>query len=116
MNTRLRSTSAAALTAGVLLAGSSGAVSKSVMKLCGDQWKHAKGRRHDERRDLAAIPSAMPRPAEGRWPSRPSFIRFRACAAAAPTPSYGQGAPTAGFKTAGECNAEYAANKAAIGT
>ena len=32
----------------------------------------------------------------------------------APAPTFGQGSPTGGVKTASECNAEYAANKTAI--
>ena len=103
----LRIGSAALLAFGIALAGSSAANAESVMKMCGDQWKAAKaaGTTNGE-----------------TWPQFLSQCRAQqnsagmgggmAPAPVAPAPTAAQ-AP-AGVKTASQCNAEYAANKAAI--
>ncbi len=103
----LRIGSAALFALGIALAGSSAANAESVMKMCGDQWKAAKaaGTTNGE-----------------TWPQFLAQCREQqksagmgggmAPAPFAPAPTTAQ-APMAG-KTASQCNAEYAANKAAI--
>ncbi len=103
----LRVGSAALLALGIALPGLSAANAESVMKICGDQWKAAKaaGTTNGE-----------------TWPQYLSQCRAQqnnagmgggmAPTSAAPAPTTAQ-APMAG-KTTSQCNAEYAANKAAI--
>ena len=69
------------------------------------------GCRNDKRRDLAAIPGSMPRSTEKR--SRDAWAD-RSARASSSDPTYGQAPATAAVKTASQCDAEYAANKAAI--
>ncbi len=97
---------AASLGLTIALAWAAPASAESVMKVCGDQWKAAKaaGTTNGE-----------------TWPQFLSQCRANGSAAAAPSapaPAPTTYAPTpaapAGVKTAKECDAEYAANKAAI--
>ena len=95
------------LALGFAVAGSTSANAQSVMKQCGAQWQAAK--------------------AEGTtngltWPQFLSQCRAQlnagstapAAAAPAPAPTYGQAPATGVGKTTSQCDAEYAANKAAI--
>jgi hypothetical protein len=97
-----------------VLAGAGAASAQSVMKVCGDQWKQAKaaGTTNGE-----TWPQFLARCREqqktagmggGTAPASSPFAP-----APAPAPGYGQ-APAGEDKTASQCNAEYAANKAAI--
>jgi hypothetical protein len=99
------------LAAAILTVVGTATNAQSVMKQCGDQWQTAKqaGTTNGEtwpqflkdcRARLASTTSA---PAQG------GFVP------AAPAPAPAPSAPETGYvKTAGQCDAEYAANKAAI--
>ncbi len=95
---------------GVVLAGPRPADAQSVMKQCGNQWQAAKAAGTTNGQTwpqfLAAcranLKAAGPAGAAAPAPS------------AQPAPSTGQAPATGVGKTASECNAEYAANKAAI--
>ena len=106
----LQLTAAAAIVLGIALAGSNFANAQSVMKVCGDQWKAGKAAgttngetwpqflaqcRAQQNSGAATPPTAAPTPA-------------------APSSTYGQAPATAAVKTVSQCDAEYAANKAAI--
>lgn len=103
----VRLASGALLALGFALFGPGVANAESVMKMCGDQWKAAKaaGTTNGE-----------------TWPQFLAQCRAQQNSAgmgggmaptpAAPAPTTAQ-APMAG-KTTSQCNAEYAANKAAI--
>jgi hypothetical protein len=103
----------AAIALVVALAGSTAASAQSVMKVCGDQWKQAKAAGTTSGETWPQFLAQCRAQQKAGGAAAPASSGF-APAAVAPTPTYGQGAPTAGVKTAGECNAEYAANKAAI--
>ena len=102
--------SAAMIALGIAFAGSTPGHAQSVMKQCGNQWQAAK---------------AAGTTIGQTWPQflaacRANLKAAGPAGAAAPAPS-AQPAPTTGQapatgvgKTASECNAEYAANKAAI--
>jgi hypothetical protein len=84
-----------------------------VMKVCGEEWKQAKaaGTTNGETWPQFLAQCRAQQKAGGEAaPASSGFVP----APAAPAPTYGQGAPTAGVKTASECNEEYSANKAAI--
>jgi hypothetical protein len=97
----------------VALAGSTAASAQSVMKVCGEQWKQAKaaGTTNGQTwpqflaqcRILQKQGGAAAPPSSGFAPSP-----------APSAPTYGQTAPAGEVKTASQCNAEYAANQAAI--
>ena len=109
---------AALIALGVALGGSP-ASAESVMKQCGDQWQAAKAAgttngetwpqflsqcRAQLKTGAAAPAPAAPAPSMQTVPTPP----------VTQSPTYGQ-APAAGaMKTASQCDAEYAANKAAI--
>jgi hypothetical protein len=114
----IRLTTAAMIALGVAFFGSTGANAQSVMKQCGDQWQAAKqaGTTNGEtwpqflkdcRTRLASTTSA---PAQGgsmqTIPAPPVTQTQVAPAPAAPASGY--------VKTASQCDAEYASNKAAI--
>ena len=111
---------AAALIALGVALGVSPASAQSVMKQCGDQWQAAKAagttngetwpqflsqcRAQLKTGAVAPAPAAAPAPSMQTVPTPP----------VTQSPTYGQ-APAAGaIKTASQCDAEYAANKAAI--
>lgn len=108
----LRLTTVATIVMGFAFSGSNFANAQSVMKQCGAQWQAAKqaGTTNgqtwpqflkDCRARLASTTSAPPQ--GGFAPAAPTPV--------APAPA----APATGYlKTASQCNAEYAANKAAI--
>ena len=101
-----------AATALIGLAMTTGAANaQSVMKVCGEQWKAAKaaGTTNGETwpQFLAQCRAQQKSGAATPGPTA-------APAPAAPTPTYGQAPATAAVKTASQCDAEYAANKAAI--
>ena len=96
---------------GLVVAGSTSANAQSVMKQCGAQWQAAKA---------AGTTNGL------TWPQFLSQCRAQlkagaappstaaAPAPAAPAPTAAQTPATGVGKTASQCNAEYAANKAAI--
>jgi pyruvate/2-oxoglutarate dehydrogenase complex dihydrolipoamide acyltransferase (E2) component len=96
-------------------AGTSGDA-QSVMKQCGDQWRAAKAAGTTSGQTWpqflsqcrANLKSAGVGGAAGPAPSA------QPAPAPAPAPTYGQAPATGVGKTAGQCDAEYAANKAAI--
>ncbi len=93
----LQLTAAAAIVLGIALSGSNLANAQSVMKVCGDQWKAGKaaGTTNGE-----------------TWPQFLAQCRAQQNSGAATPPT---AAPaTAAVKTVSQCDAEYAANKAAI--
>ena len=94
----------------VVLSASKAAYAQSVMKLCGEQWKAAKaaGTTNGETWPQFLAQCRVPQ-SGGAAPAAPTY----APAPAAPLPTYGQAAGGAG-KTTSQCDAEYAANKAAI--
>jgi hypothetical protein len=99
----------------VALTGSSVASAQSVMKVCGDQWKQAKaaGTTNGETwPQFLAQCREQQKAASTGGGTAPASSTFGP-APAAPAPSYSQ-APAGGVRTASQCNAEYAANKAAI--
>ncbi len=104
----LRIGSAALVALGIALAGSGTANAESIMKECGTEWQAAKaagttnGQTWQE--FLKSCRAEHAGGAQAPAQAAPS--------PAAPAPTTAQ-APAAG-KTASECNAEYAANKAAI--
>jgi hypothetical protein len=100
----------AAIVLGIAISGSTAADAQSVMKVCGDQWKTAKAAgttngetwpqflaqcRAQQNAGASAAPTAAPAPA-------------------APAPNFGPAPASAAVKTASQCDAEYAANRAAI--
>ena len=104
----LRLMTGAAIVLGVAFSSLTTADAQSVMKQCGDQWKAAKaaGTTNGETwQQFLAQCRAQQSSGAAAPPSPPS---------AAPPPTYGQ-APDAGAgMTLRQCDAEYAANKAAI--
>lgn len=108
----LRLTTVAMIVMGLAVSGSNSANAQTVMKQCGEQWQAAKaaGTTNGEtwpqflkdcRARLASTTSAPPQ--GGFAPAAPAPV--------APAPT----APATGYlKTASQCDAEYAANKAAI--
>lgn len=99
----------------VALAGSTAASAQSVMRVCGDQWKQAKaaGATNGETWPQFLAQCREQQKAAGMGGGTAPASSSFAPAPAAPASSYGQ-APAGGVKTASQCNAEYAANKAAI--
>lgn len=106
----LRLTMEWAIVLGLVFYASSAADAQSIMKLCGDQWKAAKAAgttngetwpqflaqcRAQKNAGATAAPTAAP-------------------AQPAPAPNFGPAPASAGTKTASQCDAEYAANKAPI--
>jgi hypothetical protein len=109
--------SAAMIALGIAFAGSTPGHAQSVMKQCGEQWQSAKTAgttngltwpqflskcRAQLKTGTAAPAPAQPAPPQGGF------------APAAPAPTYGQAPSPSVGKTTSQCNAEYAANKAAI--
>jgi hypothetical protein len=83
------------------------------MKVCGDQWKEAKaaGTTNGETwPQFLAQCRAQNKEGGAAAPASSTFAP-----APAPAPTYGQTTPAGGgVKTASQCNADYAANKATI--
>ena len=98
---------AALIALGVALGGST-ANAESVMKQCGDQWQAAKAAGTTNGQTWPQFLSQC-RAQLKTGAAAPSNAAAPATAAPAPAP-----APAATTKTAKECDAEYAANKAAI--
>jgi hypothetical protein len=107
--TILRFGSGALFALGIALAGASAANAESVMKQCGDQWQAAKtaGTTNGQTwpQFLSQCRAQLKSGAAATAPAAPP--------AAAPAPAPAPAA-TGTVKTAKECDAEYAANKAAI--
>ncbi len=108
----LRLTTVATIVMGFACSGSSFANAQSVMKQCGAQWQAAK---------QAGTPNGQTWPqflkdCRARLASTTSAPPQGGFAPAAPTPvAPAPAAPATGYlKTASQCDAEYAANKAAI--
>jgi hypothetical protein len=105
----LRLAIGAVIVLGVALSGSTAADAQSVMKLCGDQWKAAKATGTTNGQTWPQFLARCRAQQSGAAPAAPTY----APAPAEPPQTYGQAAGGAG-KTASQCDAEYAANKAAI--
>ncbi len=112
---------AAALIALGVALGGSGANAESVMKQCGDQWQAAKAAGSTNGQTwpqfLSQCRAQLKTGMGGGAPTQPAPAPSMQTVPAPPvtqSPAYGQ-APAAGaMKTASQCDAEYAANKAAI--
>ena len=87
------------------------AKAQSVMKVCGEQWKAAKaaGTTNGE-----TWPQFLAQCRAQQKGSAATAAPTVAPAPAAPAPTYGQAPPSGAVKTTSQCDAEYAANKAAI--
>ena len=101
---------AALLGLGLAVIGSP-ANAESVMKMCGEQWQAAKaaGTTNGE-----TWPQFLAQCRAQQKGSAATAAPTVAPAPAAPAPTYGQAPATAAVKTTSQCDAEYAANKAAI--
>ena len=109
-NSLLRLTTVAAILLGCVFPGSNFANAQSAMKLCGDQWKAAKaaGTTNGE-----TWPQFLAQCRAQQKTGAATPAQTAAPGPIAPAPTNGQ-APTTEVKTASQCDAEYAANKAAI--
>ena len=108
-NSLLRLTTVAAILLGCVFPGSNFGTRKRYGAMR-RPMEGCQGRRDDERRKLAAGPCAVPCPTENRGSDASADRRARPIA---PGPTNGQ-APTTEVKRASQCDAEYAANNAAI--
>ena len=109
----LRIGSLALLAFGIALAGSSAANAESVIKMCGEQWQAAKvaGTTNGETSPQFLSQCRSQQKGTGMGGGMAPAPSSAAPAPVAPAP---QPTATAVGKTASQCNAEYAANKAAI--
>jgi len=105
----LRIGSAAAFALGIALAGSSAANAESIMKECGSEWQAAKTAGTTNGQTWQEFLKSCRAQHQAGGAQAPAQA---APPPTAPAPATAQ-APAAG-KSAKECNAEYAANKAAI--
>jgi hypothetical protein len=106
----VRLTTAATIAVGVAFFGSTVADAQTVMKVCGDQWKAAKaaGTTNGETWPQFLAQCRAQQSGSATAPAAPV-----APAPAAPAPTNTQAAAAGGMTTS-QCDAQYAANKAAI--
>ena len=104
----LRVCAAAVIALGIAIAGSSAANAESIMKECGSEWQAAKaaGTTNGQTWQEFLKSCRVQHQGGAQVPAAPAAQAAPAPAAPAPTAAAG--------KSAKECNAEYAANKAAI--
>ena len=104
----LRVCAAAVIALGIAIAGSSAANAESIMKECGSEWQAAKaaGTTNGQTWQEFLKSCRVQHQGGAQAPAAPAAQAAPAPAAPAPTAAAG--------KSAKECNAEYAANKAAI--
>ncbi len=109
MRTRFFHFAATALISLTIATGAADA--QSVMKVCGDQWQAAKaaGTTNGE-----TWPQFLAQCRAQQKGSAATAAPTAAPAPAAPAPTYGQAPATAAVKATSQCDAEYAAKKAAI--
>ena len=104
----LRVCAAAVIALGIAIAGSSAANAESIMKECGSEWQAAKaaGTTNGQTWQEFLKSCRVQHQGGAQAPAAPAAQAAPAPAAPAPTAAAG--------KSAKECNAEYAANKATI--
>jgi hypothetical protein len=100
----------------IAFSGSTAGHAQSVMKQCGDQWKAAKaaGTTNGQTWPQFLAQCRANLKSAGMGGTAGPATSAQPAPAPAPAPTYGQATTTAAGKTASQCNAEYAANKAAI--
>ena len=105
----LRVGAAAVIALGIAIAGSSAANAESIMKECGSEWQAAKaaGTTNGQTWQEFLKSCRVQHQGGAQAPAAPA-------AQAAPAPAAAPAPTAVARKSAKECNAEYAANKAAI--